>query len=265
MRSVSLRRLVVWVSLLALPASAEAVAVRYPEGVVYGVLQLSSTAGDVLAHGELIQSVRGHQVESQLIFRFKDGSLHDERVTFSQQKVFSLTRYHLVQRGPAFPTGMQVEFDAGSGQYRARIQEKPGEKEQVVEGRLELPADVYNGLALVLVRNLRKGETVNGHLLVFTPKPRLLKMDIRAEGDDSFQVGPISRKAIRYLMKLEVGGVLGVVASIVGKDPPDVRYWIVSEPVTAFVKFEGPFYLNGPVWRIELAGPRWPGPKPGAK
>ena len=25
----------------------------------------------------------------------------------------------------------------------------------------------------------------------------------------------------------------------------------------AFVKFEGPMFLNGPPWRIELTGPRW--------
>jgi hypothetical protein len=198
------------------------------------------------------------------VFRFKDGSLHDERVTFSQQKVLSLTRYRLVQRGPAFPISQEVEFERSSGQYRARVQES-GKKEEVTEGRLDVPADVYNGMALVLLRNLRPGETVAGHLVVFTPKPRALKMDIAAEGENGFVVGPITRKASRYLMKLEVGGLVGLIAPLVGKDPPDVRYWIVTDPVPAFVKFEGPFYLNGPLWRIELAGPRWPGAKPGTK
>lgn len=72
-------------------------------------------------------------------------------------------------------------------------------------------------------------------------------------------------KALRYLVKLELGGMLGVVATIVGKDPPDLRYWITADPVPAFIKFEGPFYLNGPVWRIELTGPRWPASTPRAK
>jgi hypothetical protein len=265
MKTLALCRLVVLSLLLIAPvAGAEPVAVRHPEGQVYGVLKLSSSAGDALADGELIQAVRGQQVESQLVFRFKDGSLHDERVTFSQQKVLSLTRYRLVQRGPSFPIAQEVELERPSGQYRARVQES-GKKEEVAEGRLELPADVYNGMALVLLRNLRKGEAVAGHLVVFTPKPRALKMDIAAEGEDGFVVGPITRKATRYLMKLEVGGLVGLIAPLVGKDPPDVRYWIVTDPVAAFVKFEGPFYLNGPLWRIELAGPRWPESKAGAK
>lgn len=262
-----LRVLATFAFLLLLPGRAEAdpVAVRHPEGDVYGVLALSSTAGEVLAHGELIQALRGRQVESQLVFRFKDGSLHDERVVFGQQKVFSLIRYHLIQRGPAFPSRIEVSFDRGSGQYRARFREKPDREEEILEGRLEMPADLYNGLTSVLLKNLRVGETATGHIVAFTPKPRLVKMEIGAEGKDGFLVGSITRTAIRYLVKLELGGMLGVVATIVGKDPPDLRYWVVAEPVPAFVKFEGPFYLNGPVWRIELTGPRWPGSSPRPK
>jgi len=263
-----LRVLVTLPLLLLLPsrAGADPVAVRHPEGLVYGVLVLSSTAGEALAHGELIQTTRGQQVESRLIFRFTDGSLHDERVVFTQQKVFSLVRYHLIQRGPAFPSQVEVTFDPGSGQYRARLREKPDQKEEVVEGRLDMPPDLYNGMASVLLKNLRAGETATGHIVAFTPKPRLVKMEVRAEGEDGFLVGPITRKAIRYLVKLELGGMLGVVATIIGKDPPDLRYWIVAEPpAPAFVKFEGPFYLNGPVWRIELTGPRWPASSPRAK
>src|SRR5262245_5498093 len=257
MKTVGLYRLVALVFALVLPSVSHAFPVRHPEGQVYGVLQLSSPAGDVLAQGELIQAVRGQEVESRLTFRFRDGSLHDERVTYSQQKVFGLMRYQLVQRGPAFPIAAQVEFDR-SGQYRARLREQRSEKDEVAEGRLEMPPDVYNGMPLVLLRNLRAGEPASGHYLAFTPKPHVLKMDVRTEGEESFMVGPITRKAVRYLVKLDLGGILGLIAPLVGKDPPDIRYCIVAEPVPAFVRFEGPFYLNGPVWRIELAGPRWP-------
>ncbi len=83
-------------------------------------------------------------------------------------------------------------------------------------------------------------------------------MKLSAEGTDDLHVGPVSRKATRWLVNLELGGMMGVLASIAGKDPPDLRYWIAAAPLPpAFVKFEGPFYLNGPIWRIELSGPRW--------
>jgi hypothetical protein len=173
--------------------------------------------------------------------------------------MFSLTSYKLTQRGPAFPGSSEVTFQRASGQYHAKVQEKPDAKEEVLEGRLDMPADVYNGMSSVLLKNLKAEETATGRLLAFTPKPRLLAMKLRAEGTDDFHVGPIARKATRWLVDLELGGMLGVLASIAGKDPPDLRYWIAASPLPpAFVRFEGPFYLNGPVWRIELSGPRGP-------
>ena len=78
---------------------ADPVAVRFPEGPTYGVVTLSSLAGEVLADGELIQTVRRRQVESRLVFRFKDGSLHDEATVYTQDRVFRVVSYRLVERG----------------------------------------------------------------------------------------------------------------------------------------------------------------------
>jgi hypothetical protein len=256
-----LRSLIALVVLLITTSGVQAgpITVRRPEGDVYGILALKASGGEVLAQGELIQSARGQQVDSQLVFRFNDGSLFDERVVFTQQKLFSLTSYRLTQRGPAFPGSSEVTFVRGSGEYHAKIREKADAKEEVLEGRLDLPADVYNGMASVLLKNLGAEQAATGRLLAFTPKPRLLAMKLRSEGTDEFTVGSVSRKATRWLVDLEIGGFLGVLASIAGKNPPDLRYWIAAAPLPpAFVKFEGPFYLNGPVWHIELSGPRGP-------
>jgi hypothetical protein len=259
--SSQLRSLSALVVLLITASGVEAgpIAVRQLEGEVYGLLALKTSGGEVLAHGELVQSVKGHEVDSQLVFRFTDGSLYDERVAFTQQKLFSLTSYRLTQRGPAFPGSSEVTFARSSGQYHAKIREKPDAKEEVLEGRLDMPADVYNGMAVVLIKNLAANETATGKLLAFTPKPRLLAMKLSPEGADEFAVGPVSRKATRWLVDLELGGMLGVLASIARKSPPDLRYWIAAAPLPpAFVKFEGPFYPNGPVWHIELSGPQGP-------
>ena len=94
-------------------------------------------------------------------------------------------------------------------------------------------------------------------MLAFTPKPYRLDTTLRAEGKDKFFAGDVARTATRYLLKMELRGVTGVVASILGKDPPQVRYWISTGAAPGFVKFEGPMFLNGPRWRVELTGPRW--------
>ena len=48
-----------------------------------GFLVLSDLEGTPLAAGDLGQVVVGDRVTSRLVFRFKDGSLHDETVVFS--------------------------------------------------------------------------------------------------------------------------------------------------------------------------------------
>jgi hypothetical protein len=237
--------------LLATTASAEPVAVRFPEGVSHGFVALRGAGGDTLAHGELVQTPQGDAWKSRLIFRFSDGSLYDEVVTFSQQRVFRLLAYTLTQKGPSFPEATEVSFDRG-GRYRARTG-----NDEPVQGTLELPDDVHNGMTGMLIRNLPAGASANGHVVAFTPKPRLLRSTLRPEGEDTYLVGDSARTAARYLVTMEIGGLTGVIASVLGKDPPDLRFWVSTGPAPAFLKFEGAMFLKGPTWRIELSTPRW--------
>lgn len=233
------------------PAAATPVAVRFPEGAAHGFLALRTTEGQDVAAGEVIQTPRGDRVESRLIFRFKDGSLFEETVVFTQTKVFTLLSYRAVQRGPAFPEPSEVFFERATGRYRAKVGQAS------VEGRLELPPDVYNGMLGLLLRNIAPARTTGGQLLTFTPGPRFLKIVAAAEGDDQFFVGAEARKATRYFVKFDLGFAIGILAKLMGKDVPNVRYWISTAAAPGFVKFEGAMFVNGPVWRIELTGPRW--------
>lgn len=221
-------------------AGAEPVRVRFTEGVGHGFLVLKNDRGDVLAHGELVQVPRGMRIENRLTFRFTDGSLWEETLTFTQQKVFRLMSYRQVQRGPAFSGAADVAFDRDTGRYRARI----GDDERA-EGTVDLPEDMYNGMISTLMKNLPPGAKASGRILVFTPKPQLLDTEISPEGEDRYLVGDTARTATRFVLKMELRGVSKVVASILGKDPPEVRYWIATGPAPAFVKFAGPMFLKG--------------------
>ena len=65
------------------------------------------------------------------------------------------------------------------------------------------------------------------------------------------RVGKGAKPVMRYLVKLELGGLTGLIAPVVGKQPPDLHYWLVTGDVPAFVRFEGPLFQHGPVWRLE--------------
>ena len=251
---------IVWVALLVTlgwlsSPEAAPIKVRLAEGTARGFLVLRTPDGKTLAHGELVQHPAGRLIENRLTLNFGDGSLYDERLTFSQKDVFRLESYKLVQRGPSFPTS-EVSFDRKSGRYQARVQEKKGDEVKEASGEMDMPDDLYNGMALTLLKN--SGSGASTRIVAFTPKPRLVTMELSHEGDDPVRVGGVSKTARRHLVKLEIGGVTGLVASAIGKEPPDLRYWLVTGDIPAFVKFEGAMYLNGPVWHIELARIDWP-------
>jgi hypothetical protein len=240
-------------------AAADGVTSRFREGATHGFLVLRSTDnGKTLAYGELLAVPQGDRVQNRLTWRFLDGSLQDERTVYTQQPVLKLLSYRQVQRGPTFPADVEVSFARDGGRYEVRRQEKGKKQPEVVTGTVELPDDVYNGMALTVVKNLARGATGTGHMLVFTPKPRLIKMTMRSEGEDPIIVGEARRTATRYLIDLEVGGIAGIFAAVAGKKPPDLRYWLLLDEAPAFVKFEGPFFQDGGLWRIELTAPRWP-------
>jgi hypothetical protein len=63
---------------------------------------------------------------------------------------------------------------------------------------------------------------------------------------------------MHYVLKVEIGGVSGLLAPLLGKQPPDSHVRILGGEAPAFVKSEQSLYFGGPVWRIELVSPTWP-------
>jgi hypothetical protein len=236
---------------------AESVAVRHAEGVVRGFLVLRSLDGAVIANGDLIQFLRGDRVTSRLVFHFKDGSLQDETAVFSERRRFRLLSDHLVQRGPSFPHPMEISIDTTSG--RVTVRHRENGKEKIIEERMELPSDLANGMMVTLLKNIAPDApftTVS--MVVATPKPRLVKLEITPMGREPFTVGRASYKATRFNVKVEIGGLAGLIAPLLGKQPKDTSVWIVGGDAPGFVRSEGQFYQGGPVWRIELASPDYP-------
>lgn len=236
---------------------AEPVAVRYAEGLAHGFLILQSLDGKTLANGDLIQAVRGGRVTSQVLFHFKDGSVHDETAVYSQSDRFQLLSYHLIQKGPAFAKPMDMTINGQTGRVTVRYADDG--KEKVEEEQLDLPADLGNGMMIVLLKNL-SAKTVPATLsyVAATPKPRVVKLAISASGSEAFSVGGAGRRATHYVIKAEIGGLAGLLAPMLGKQPPDNHIWIYEGAAPAFVKSEGPLYLGGPSWRIQLTSPVWP-------
>lgn len=237
---------------------AAPIPVRFAEGEAHGFLALRSVDGDLLATGDLYQIARGGEVDKRMVFRFKDGSVFEESVVFSQDRVYTMKSYRLVERGPTFPSELEISLDRGTGKYRVRTKDHEDGRERTLEGRLDLPPDVYNGLILTVLKDLSKGAAETVHYVAFTPEPRLIELAISPVGEHAVKVGELAKTATHYVLKAQLGIWLKVFATLLGRIPPDQHVYILSEEVPAFVRFEGPLYPTGPVWRIELTSPTWP-------
>jgi hypothetical protein len=244
------------------PLRADPVPVRHAQGTFHGFVVLKTLEGETIAAGDLTQVAHGEQITSRLTFHFRDGSLDDETTVFTQRKVFRLISDHHIQRGPSFPKPLDVLIDAATGQITSR--DKDG---KTTQDHFDLAPDIANGLPLVLLLNLDPAAPPTRlSMIAPTAKPRLVHLVLSGEGDDPLSIGGIRHKATNFRIKIELGGVTGLVAPIVGKQPSDIHVWILGGEVPAFVKEEGQFYEGGPVWRIELTSPIFPAAqKPGGK
>jgi hypothetical protein len=147
--------------------------------------------------------------------------------------------------------------DASTGQVTVRYTESNGQQ-KVITQQMDLPPDLANGLLFTLLKDIEPSvprTTVS--MVAITPEPRLVKLAILPQGEEPFSIGGSSRKATHYVVKVEIGGAAGLVAPLLGKQPPDTHVWVRGGEAPAFVKSEGPLFFGGPVWRIELASPVW--------
>jgi hypothetical protein len=229
----------------------EPVLVRYPQGSVHGFLEIRTLEGTRIAIGDVIQKVHGDRIASRVTFHFSDGSLDDDITVFSQRRVFRLISDHHIQRGPSFPKPIDVFIDSATGKITSQTEDG-----KIREDHLDLPPDVSNGLPPNLLLNFAPSTpSTTLSFVVPTAKPRLVSVSIKPAGEVPFSVGGTSRKAVDYVLHVELGGLAGMIAPIIGKQPADYHIWILQGTVPAFIREEGQLYEGGPIWRIEQISP----------
>lgn len=256
MRLAALLNVLVTSLCTPIPIHAETIPVHYKEGSVHGYLAMRTLGGKVVASGDLIQMVHGDRVVSHLVYRFKDGSIDDDIAVFTQRGVFRLISDRHIQKGPMFPKPMDITIQARTGNVTVRYWEKGQEK--VERDHVDLPPDLANGMLLDVIKNVPLGgkETKISYL-ASTPKPRLITLTAIPDGNDTFRSAGASEKAFRLIIKVDLGGVAGWIAPLIGKQPANSRVWIGAADVPAFIRSEEPLYLGGPILRTELTSPVW--------
>ncbi|HVG27209.1 MAG TPA: hypothetical protein VM865_06355 [Acidobacteriaceae bacterium] len=236
---------------------ADPVPAKYKPGSTHAFVLLKSEDGKILAVGDQINVVTGNQVRGRLVFHFRDGSIDDEITVFRQDRVFQLISDHHIQKGPSFPQPTDIAFNVPSGQVTWH-EFKDG-KDQVHTDHMDLPPDLSNGLMSTIVDNFPSGAPeLKVSYVAGDPKPRIVKLSIKPEAPDHFFVAGSRRRCTRYNIHIELGGIAGVVAPVVGKQPSDIQVWVTDGEVPTFLKMVGALYQKGPLWTMVQTNASWP-------
>ncbi len=273
-RSLSLSILpCLFLPLVAHFSGAESISVKIPQAAAHTFLLLRTQEGKAVAVGEMTQTVRAAKVTTRVKFHFDDGSKYEETTVFTQHGFFQVLSDHILQTGPAFKDPIEVWVDCPTGEVKVRDLKRGkdkdkedgkdgdvgGDKDALTTSRVKIPTDLANGILAVILENFPDEGPHTVTLLAATPKPRIVKLVLSPQGEDTFSVGKTSYKAARYVAKVELGGVAGLVAPLVGKQPPDTEFWVFKGSAPVFLKSAGPLSADNTVWQIELASPTWPG------
>lgn len=239
-------------------AQHQPVPVHHTQGTSHAFLVLRSETGAVLGYGELFQIVHGDRVTSRLTLHFRDGSVDEDTTEFTQHQAFHLIRDHHTQRGPFFSKASDCLVEE-SGEVTLRTRDKDG-KETVETSHIDLPPDVANGFVGTVLLNVSTNSgPFKVSIVIPTGKGRLIQLSVDQAGEEPFSpVLGVRRKATVFRIHPELGGVAGVVAPVIGKQPKDVFVWVLEGEVPGLVREIGPLEQGGPVVSIEPAGATYP-------
>jgi hypothetical protein len=124
--------------------------------------------------------------------------------------------YRLVQRGPSFTEDIEISLERATGKYRVKTRARKDGQEKMIEGTIELPADVYNGMILTVVKDLPKGTSETVHYVAFTPAPKLIQIELSPAGEQKVMVGQLPKTAVHYVLKPQLGAWLTFFATVLG-------------------------------------------------
>jgi hypothetical protein len=243
-----------WAITLSTAAPAERISVRHIQLPMHRFMVARSEAGKVIATGEFTQVVQGDEVTMRMIYRFSDGSIDDETTTYRQQGTFQLARNHHIEKGPFFAKPVDFAVDAATGIATSRTTDKNG-KIHIESEHMDLPDDLANGFVGTLLLNVPPNTApFRVGMLAPVGGGRMIQLLISPEGKQLFLTGVQTLNAKVFRIHPELGGIVGVIARLIGLQPKDVMVWVLEGEEPAVVRIVGQLGGYGPVVSSELEG-----------
>ncbi len=240
--------------MLGTSAPAERIPVKHIQVPMQGLMVARSEDGRTIARVKFTQVVHADEVTIRLTYHFLDGSIDDETTTFSQQGTFRLVRNHHIERGPFFAKPVDFTVEAATGIATSRTTDKNG-KVHVESEHIDLPDDLANGFVGTLLLNVPPNTApFRVGMLVPVGGGRLIRLLISPQGEQPFHTAGQTLKTTVFRIHPELGGIVGVIAQLIGLQPKDVMVWVLEGDDPAVVRIVGQLGGYGPVVDSELEG-----------
>jgi hypothetical protein len=237
---------------LSTAAPAEPISVKHIQFPRHEFMVARSETGKIIARVEFTEDVQGDDVTMRLTYRFVDGSIDDETTTYRQQGTFRLVRNHHIQQGPFFAKPVDFAVEASTGIAATRSTDKNG-KIHVESEHIDLPDDLANGFVGTLLLNVSSNTApFRAGILAPVFGGRLIRILISPQGEQPFQRAGQTLKATVFRIHPELGGILGMLATLLGLQPKDVTVWVLEGETPAVMRVVGQLGGSGPVLSSEL-------------
>ena len=207
---------------LGTAAPAEPISVKNIQLPRHEFMVARSETGTIIARVESTEDVKGDEVTMRLTYKFVDGSIDDETTTYRQQGTFRLVRNHHIQKGPFFTKPIDFTVEAATGIVTSRTIDKNG-KIHVESKHMDLPDDLANGFVGTLLLNVPHNTApFRVGMLAPVGGGRLVRLLISPEDEQTVHLAEQTLKATAFRVHPELGGIVRVIARLIGLQPKDV-------------------------------------------
>lgn len=244
-----LRAAVIAALLVAMPAMARQTSDH--EGAARGFPVLRDVHGEKLADGDFAQWVENDRLHVRITYQFGRERRIEERAVFRQGPRLVQEQWSWREVRDGTPV-RQIDVDFGSGTAAAEKHEPDGVKKWREEIEVE-PGRTFAGFGFTLaIKRLRErlidGEIVELQAVGFTPRPRVVPVDISYGGLDEMRMAGRVLRGDRFVIHPKLPWFAKLFVEV-----PNVEIWLTHPPPAGFLRWEGPLAEpDDPLIRVDL-------------
>lgn len=235
---------------IALTSSVAAVEWTAYEGATRGYPVLRDQSGKKLADGDFVQWISNGRLHVKITYAGPDRKIEEVSI-FHQRPRLGQEAWTLRElRQGALYRQFKVDFAAGT----ATAQKREDGKLEEWSDRIKVDADrAFAGFGFTLaakaLRNrLLRGEHVELQAVGFTPKPKVVAVDVSYGGLDRIRMSDRVLRGERYIVHAKLPWFADLFV-----DVPDEHIWLTSPPPAMFLRWEGPMAEpSDPPTRVDL-------------